>query len=298
MRILSFQSGLHDASAAAFEDYRLVAAVQEERLRREKGWGNDVPWLAIDEVLRIAGWSRNEVDVIAAIRGIFPTALFLVPAAARRLLYGAQAFGPRAARPRSVQRHHAQRHWRRPAVPQRPVSCRKRLSRRHRASLCQPSRGARAGGPVLYRLGRRADLYGRWCRRQRQLQHPQAPKRASSIVSLAATNGSKPNTHRATVWPRLMATPRRRLGFACGVTRANSPDCPRGASQGSREALGRHFRLGDDGLIACDFTSWRVMEKAHRGDLPGTEPRNDRGVDSAIGGGSDLGRGRALAVAD
>ena len=22
-----------------------------------------------------------------------------------------------------------------------------------------------------------------------------------------------------------------------------------------------HFRLGDDGLIACDFTSWRVMEK-------------------------------------
>ena len=36
MKILSFQSGLHDASAAAFEDYRLVAAVQEERLRREK----------------------------------------------------------------------------------------------------------------------------------------------------------------------------------------------------------------------------------------------------------------------
>src|SRR6185437_16677999 len=57
VRILSFQSGLHDASAAAFEDYRLVAAVQEERLRREKGWGDDVPWLAIDEVLRIAGWS-------------------------------------------------------------------------------------------------------------------------------------------------------------------------------------------------------------------------------------------------
>ena len=43
MRILAFQSGLHDASAAVFEDYRLIAAVSEERLRREKGWGDDVP---------------------------------------------------------------------------------------------------------------------------------------------------------------------------------------------------------------------------------------------------------------
>ena len=72
MRILSFQSGPHDASAAAFEDYRLLAAVQEERLRREKSWGGDVPWLAIDEVLRIAGWSRFDVDAIALIRGVFP----------------------------------------------------------------------------------------------------------------------------------------------------------------------------------------------------------------------------------
>ena len=36
MRILTFQSGLHDASAAAFDDYEVVAAVQEERLRRQK----------------------------------------------------------------------------------------------------------------------------------------------------------------------------------------------------------------------------------------------------------------------
>jgi carbamoyltransferase len=72
MRILAFQSGLHDGSAAAFEDYRLVAAVHEERLRRIKGWGGDVPWLAIDEVLRIANWSRWDVDAIATIRGVFP----------------------------------------------------------------------------------------------------------------------------------------------------------------------------------------------------------------------------------
>ncbi len=76
MRILAFQSGLHDASAATFEDYRLVAAVAEERLRRIKGWGNDVPWLAIDEVLSIAGWSRRDVDVIATIRGVFPLRYF------------------------------------------------------------------------------------------------------------------------------------------------------------------------------------------------------------------------------
>jgi carbamoyltransferase len=72
LRILAFQSGLHDASAAAFDDYRLVAAIHEERLTREKGWGGGVPWLAIDEVLRIAGWSRRDVDAIATIRGVFP----------------------------------------------------------------------------------------------------------------------------------------------------------------------------------------------------------------------------------
>src|SRR5262245_5525985 len=93
MRILAFQSGLHDASAAAFEDYRLIAAVQEERLRREKGWGDDVPWLAIDEVLRIAGWSRREVDAIATIRGIFPLHYFRF-SRARELYYAAKkAFG-------------------------------------------------------------------------------------------------------------------------------------------------------------------------------------------------------------
>src|SRR6185295_2473121 len=89
MRILAFQSGLHDASAACFEDYRLIAAVQEERLRREKGWGNDVPHLAIDEVLRIAGWSRADVDVIATIRGTFPLHYFRF-SPARELYYAAR----------------------------------------------------------------------------------------------------------------------------------------------------------------------------------------------------------------
>lgn len=72
MRILAIQSGIHDSSAAAFDDYRLIAAASEERFSRVKGQG-DIPWLAIDEVLQIAGWRRNDVDAIATTRGLFPT---------------------------------------------------------------------------------------------------------------------------------------------------------------------------------------------------------------------------------
>jgi carbamoyltransferase len=73
MRILAFHPGAHDSSAAAFDDYRLLAAVQEERLTRHKGSGDGVPWLAIDEVLRIAGWTRRDVDVIASSRAFYPS---------------------------------------------------------------------------------------------------------------------------------------------------------------------------------------------------------------------------------
>jgi carbamoyltransferase len=73
LRILAVQSSIHDCSAAAFDDYKLVAAVSEERLTRVKGQGGLPPWLAIDEVLRIAGWRRNDVDAIATTRGLCPT---------------------------------------------------------------------------------------------------------------------------------------------------------------------------------------------------------------------------------
>ena len=73
MRILAIHAGMHDSSAAAFDDYELVAAVSEERMTRVKGSGEKVPWLSIDEVLRIAGWRRNDVDAIATTRGWFPT---------------------------------------------------------------------------------------------------------------------------------------------------------------------------------------------------------------------------------
>lgn len=79
MRILAIHPGYHDASAAAFEDYRIVAAVEEERLTRVKGWGAGPPWLAVDEVLRIAGWSRRDVDAIVSSRGFFPPRYFRYP---------------------------------------------------------------------------------------------------------------------------------------------------------------------------------------------------------------------------
>src|SRR5712672_3270654 len=79
MRILAFHPGAHDAAAAVFDDYRLVAAVQEERLTRLKGSGEGVPWLAIDEVLRIAAWPRRDIDAIASTRAFYPAAYLRAP---------------------------------------------------------------------------------------------------------------------------------------------------------------------------------------------------------------------------
>src|SRR3954471_7891055 len=73
LRILAIHAGMHDSSAAAFDDYGLVAAVWKDRLTRVKGSGESVPWLSIDEVLRIVGWRRNDVDAIATTRGWFAT---------------------------------------------------------------------------------------------------------------------------------------------------------------------------------------------------------------------------------
>jgi carbamoyltransferase len=79
MRILAFHPGCHDATAAAFDDYRVVAAVEEERLTRRKGSGDGVPWLAIDEVLRTADWSRRDVDAIVSTRSFFHWSYYRYP---------------------------------------------------------------------------------------------------------------------------------------------------------------------------------------------------------------------------
>src|SRR5258707_717697 len=49
-----------------------LAAVRGERLAGQRGSGDGGPWLAIDEVLRIAGWTRRDVDAIASPRAFYP----------------------------------------------------------------------------------------------------------------------------------------------------------------------------------------------------------------------------------
>jgi carbamoyltransferase len=74
--ILTAHTGIHDAGAALFEDYNLLAAVQQERLTRFKCDGRDHPDLAIDEVLSIAGKARHDVDVVGFRRCEFPTIFY------------------------------------------------------------------------------------------------------------------------------------------------------------------------------------------------------------------------------
>ena len=62
--ILGLQTG-HESSAVLFEDGRLLAAVSDERLSRIKNDGGKLSDLAIDEVLRLAGHKRSEVERIA-----------------------------------------------------------------------------------------------------------------------------------------------------------------------------------------------------------------------------------------
>jgi carbamoyltransferase len=263
VRILSFQSGLHDASAAAFEDYRLVAAVQEERLRREKGWGNDVPWLAIDEVLRIAGWARNEVDVIALIRGVFPLHYFSFPLP-RDLYYAVRKHLGRERRNRDLShainrsgtdedrlfradRFLAENGFR--------ADTELRFVNHHEAhalaalfftdwddALIYTADGT--GDNVSYSVralhgGQLDCLFGgdEWLKVHR------APKN-----SLATAYGHATTAAGFRMW--------RHEGKLTGLSARGEPKL--------RDALARHFRLGQDGLIACDFTSWRVMEKGIR----------------------------------
>lgn len=72
LKILSIHSGPHDSSAAVFHDYELLAAVHQERLTRIKCDGG-FPTRAIDDVLGVAGFSRQDIDVVVLSRGSYPT---------------------------------------------------------------------------------------------------------------------------------------------------------------------------------------------------------------------------------
>ncbi|MBI4273995.1 MAG: hypothetical protein HY659_04780 [Rhizobiales bacterium] len=74
--ILAVHTG-HDASAAVYVDYDLKAAVQLERLTRNKGDGGFFfPDACIDEALAIAGSTRRDVDIICFSRANFDVRYF------------------------------------------------------------------------------------------------------------------------------------------------------------------------------------------------------------------------------
>ena len=66
----------HDAGAALFDDYRMIAAVGLERLTRMKSDGDRFPDEAIDDCLAVAGLTRKDVDVLCLPRASFPAKYF------------------------------------------------------------------------------------------------------------------------------------------------------------------------------------------------------------------------------
>lgn len=79
MIILGLHTGGHDGTAAVFDDYRLLSAVQLERLTRRKGDGKGMPEPAIDEALDIAGLKRTDVDVVVSSRALFHARHYRMP---------------------------------------------------------------------------------------------------------------------------------------------------------------------------------------------------------------------------
>ncbi len=67
MHILALNAYHGDASAAIFKDGELIAATEEERIRRVKHWAG-LPTKAVRFCLEEAGISLDEVDFIAVSR--------------------------------------------------------------------------------------------------------------------------------------------------------------------------------------------------------------------------------------
>ena len=79
MRILGIYIQ-HDACAAIFDDYRLIAAVAQERPTRRKGDGGRFPTEAARECLEQAGLSFSDVDVVCLPRTRYPKEYFTLRA--------------------------------------------------------------------------------------------------------------------------------------------------------------------------------------------------------------------------
>jgi carbamoyltransferase len=66
----------HDACAALYEDYRLVAAVAQERATRVKGDGGRFPAEAVEECLAQGGLRPRDVDVVVLPRVNYPVSFY------------------------------------------------------------------------------------------------------------------------------------------------------------------------------------------------------------------------------
>ena len=76
MLILGVHSGNHDAGAVLADEYRILAAVAQERMTRRKTDGGRMPVEAIAECLAIAGVGLQDVDAVVLGRGAFLSRYF------------------------------------------------------------------------------------------------------------------------------------------------------------------------------------------------------------------------------
>ncbi len=80
MIILGIHAGQHEASATLFDEYRVLGAVQMERLTRIKGAGvlaDEWAWPCVDEVLSMQRLTRRDVDAVALTRSALPQTYYL-----------------------------------------------------------------------------------------------------------------------------------------------------------------------------------------------------------------------------
>lgn len=102
MIVLALHPGRHDASAVLFDEYRVLGAVQLERLSRKKGDGvspDGWAWACADELLEMAGLTRQQVDAVALSRAAMPRQYYRKNQSASRRLLDTVLPGRQARRP-------------------------------------------------------------------------------------------------------------------------------------------------------------------------------------------------------
>ncbi len=262
MRILAFHPGLgHDSSAAAFEDYRLIAAVEDERLTRRKGSGLGISWPAIDEVLRIAGWSRTDVEAIVTTYSFFPSHYFRYPLH-MELLYGI-------------------RRWLGNDRPQRDINsqCRQRgttdAASLFRTELFLSENGLEPGTPIHFINHHEAHalpalFFTDW---DDALIYTADATGDGVSYSVRTLKDGQLDCHFGDIrWLLKRGQPCNSLGFAygfatqaCGFTMSRHEGKLTGLAAFGKptlaEAIGHHFWIDDSGLIVADFANDKVLAK-------------------------------------